>query len=584
MTESVGLKNRKRRKGSGLDFAMGAALGALFFVLVFGVSTLDVTYDGWIYAGYMEQDILQSYAGWMYFREAPWAWPLTVAENISIPLGVSIAYTDSIPLVAVVLKVFSPLLPATFQYFGWYNLLNCMLQGGFAMLLLRRFDLGRVYSIIASLFFVGAPIFVERLFRHSALGSQWIVLAALLCYFTARHREKFPALGFWLLCTFAIGIHGYFVPMVYALLLAALLERVFKEKKILKPAIFMGLCFAGTLVVAYVFGLLTRGGVQYASHYGHYSMNLNALFNPASRNFYADDLTVHWSRILPVLPQNEGQYDGFNYLGFGVLLALSAMLAWGIVRAVLALARGNKTVFGRAWRFVKSHGWLIAILLCLGVFAVSTTAVFNETTLFSFALPEVITRFFASFRSSGRLFWPVAYLLTLTPLVFVGRVMRGRWKIVAVLVLTAVQLFDISGALVEKHQHFAQGPIEYEDEFSDEGWQFLMENYNTVLCLNNAFDYQIAANIIRYNPDVQTNILLANQGNFDEITLGYSEVVDELCRGGPLPDDTLYLTTDKATFEYILVWLHPGACGYEIGRVYVICNPVPDCPLPEYVL
>jgi hypothetical protein len=425
---------------------------------------------------------------------------------------------------------------------------------------------------------------VERLFRHSALGSQWIVLAALLCYFTARYREKFPAFGFWLLCTFAISIHGYFVPMVYALLLAALLERIFKEKKILKPAIFMGLCFAGTLVVAYVFGLLTRGGVQYASHYGHYSMNLNALFNPASRNFYAEDLTVHWSRILSVLPQNEGQYDGFNYLGFGILLALLAMLFYGVARVVLALVRGDKAVFGRAWNFVKSHAWLILVLLCLGVFAVSMAAVFNQTTLFSFALPEVITRFFASFRSSGRLFWPVTYMLTLAPLVFMGRVMRGRWKMAAVTLLAVVHLFDMSGALAEKHRHFARGSIEYEDEFSGEGWQFLMENYDRVLCLNNAFDYQIAANIIRYNPDMKTNILLANQGNFDEITLGYSEVVDELCRGGPLSDGTLYLTTDKATFEYVLVWLSPGACGYEIGRVYVICNPASGCPLPEYRL
>ncbi len=148
-----GALTRLRRAAAGTPgaFLLGAALGIVVFLLLYGPSTLDVTYDSWIYNGYVEEDIIQRYAGWLYYRAAPWSWPLTVAENLSQPYGASIVFTDSLPLAAAFFKLLGPLLPATFQYFGWINLLNFALQGSFAVLLVRRFGLGRWYSLAAAL-------------------------------------------------------------------------------------------------------------------------------------------------------------------------------------------------------------------------------------------------------------------------------------------------------------------------------------------------------------------------------------------------------------------------------------------------
>lgn len=570
----------KKREYKGLDFATGAVLGILFFVVVYGVSTLNVTYDGWIYSGYIEEDVIQSYAGWMYYRNADWSWPLTVADNLGAPQGTSIIFTDSIPLVAIVCKLLSPLLPPVFQYFGWYNLLNCALQGGFSMLLLRRFSLGRVYSGVASVFFIVAPIFVERLFRHSALGSQWLILAALLCYFTARREEKFPAVGFWLLCAFCIGIHTYFMPVIYALLLAALLERVFREKKVLKPALFLLACFAGTIALGWVLGIFVGGAGHGVSEYGHYSMNLNAPVNPSSFDFYARDRVLGWSRVLPALPQRNGQYDGFNYLGLGVLLADAALLVYGIVRGVRAAVKKETEVWRRAWGFVKSHIWLLGVLLCLSLFAVSNTVVWGGRVLFTYWVPNIALRFFVLFRSSGRLFWVVTYLLTLAPLVFLGQRVRGNWKLAVVAVLLAVQLFDVSGTLAQKHRHFAAGPLVHEDVYTDEGWRFLMENYDEVLCLDDMFDYRLAAGIIRYNPQVRTNILLANQGDFAQVWAARDGLKAYIISGQPLEDGVLYLCTE-GTFHEAMQGAHEDVRGYRVGEYYALGNPAPGCPLPE---
>lgn len=50
--------------------------------------------------------------------------------------------------------------------------------------------------------------------------------------------------------------------------------------------------------------------------YGFYSMNLNAIINPTSCGAYS------WSNLLKTRPQILGNYDGFNYLGFGIIFAL----------------------------------------------------------------------------------------------------------------------------------------------------------------------------------------------------------------------------------------------------------------------
>ena len=46
-------------------FLLGGLLGVLAFLLVFGVSPLDVTNDAFCRGGYIGKDIQQHYAGWL---------------------------------------------------------------------------------------------------------------------------------------------------------------------------------------------------------------------------------------------------------------------------------------------------------------------------------------------------------------------------------------------------------------------------------------------------------------------------------------------------------------------------------------
>lgn len=571
-----------KRKGTLLDFLLGVLLGILAFWLIYGFSTLNVQYDSWIFAGYIEQDIIQSYGGWLYFRHAPWTWPLTVAENISVPIGMSIAFTDSIPLVSVVLKCFSSILPATFQFFGWYNLFNFMLVGGFSVLLIRGFKFGRIYSLLASVLFVCAPIFLERIFRHNALASQWLVIAALWLYFKSRReKERFPVFGFTLLCTLAVGIHTYFLPMVYAIFFAALVYQVLKKKKFLWYVLYLGISFVPVILLAYALGILTRGGGGSAFGFGYYSMNVNALANPISFDWYDASERMSWSRFVPALPQNQSQYDGFSYAGLGILFALVVMIIYAVVRIIIDVKTKRKDKLRWGFTYVKSHIGLLFVCVCLTVFAFSNIVVLNQTTLFTVPLPEFVLVFCGIFRASGRLFWVCCYLLTTAVVVFVGRVIKPKWRIGALLFVVVVQLADISGTLVKKHEYFSNGPVVVENEFSSDGWKFLAQNYDTVYYLRNMFDYNLTVSFIRYNPNVKTNALLANRGAFETVQAEYETLLAQLVVGEPIENGVLYVCDTQELYDVVMQYAHPSVRGYQIGQYYFLGNHVEGNPLEE---
>ena len=366
---------------NGRLFLGGALLGVLVFVLVFGVSTLDVTNDAFCRGGYIEKDIQQHYAGWLFYRQSSAGWPLCIARGINYPDGLSVAYTDSIPLVAALLKPVANLVGGTFQYMGWFTLVCFALQGGFGALLAGLFLPGCAAPLAADLPFVTSPVLFERVFRHTSLGAQFFVLAALYFYFAARRKGQYASRGLFALNVLAVGIHPYFLPMTYAITLALLLEYALHNRQLAGPGLYLAANFGGTALLGWALGLLygsaSSGG---QALYGYFCMNLNALWNPVGVN------GVLYSRVLPTQNQVYGNYDAFAYLGLGVLIALPI--------AVVLLRRQLGGMLRRHW----------ALAFCcavLTVFAISNVITANGATLATLPLPASLIKLFSIFRSSG---------------------------------------------------------------------------------------------------------------------------------------------------------------------------------------
>ena len=105
-------------------------------------------------------------------------------------------------------------------------------------------------------------------------------------------------------------------------------EHLWRSRKPLQPALLLGGTCAAGVGNALLLGTLGNGYSSSRDGYGFYSMNLNAVFNPDSLGGYT------WSHLLPKRAHLYGQYDGFNYLGLGVLALLAVMAVVSAVTAV----------------------------------------------------------------------------------------------------------------------------------------------------------------------------------------------------------------------------------------------------------
>lgn len=109
-----------RRAQAGLPpaaYLLALAIGCAFVAWLFPASRLFPAHPlGLAFSG----DEAQHVIGQRYFIRDAWRWPLLAVRRLNAPEGVNIAYTDSIPLLALTLKLARGWLPDGFTLTeGW---------------------------------------------------------------------------------------------------------------------------------------------------------------------------------------------------------------------------------------------------------------------------------------------------------------------------------------------------------------------------------------------------------------------------------------------------------------------------------
>ncbi len=152
-----------------------AALGGLgWFLWLGGGEALRPTHFDWL----MREDWAMNAVGWLFFRNAPWEFPLGSLPNHFHPYGTSVALTDSIPWAAVLLKPLSGLLPVDFQYIGPRMGLSFALMGYFGARLVETVSPRAVHQVLGGVLLALAPVMGAR-FVHPALCTHWLLVALL---------------------------------------------------------------------------------------------------------------------------------------------------------------------------------------------------------------------------------------------------------------------------------------------------------------------------------------------------------------------------------------------------------------------
>ena len=432
----------------------GALIGAGFLVWLTGTRPLAPTEIEWV----MKGDWVPHYFGWHFFRTEPWHWPPGSIHGYYAPLGTSVGLTDSIPLAAYLLKPVEPWLPAAFQYLGLWLLLCYALQGALAARLVSRWSPSPIVQALGAALFVLVPTLLARV-GHAALCAHWLILWALLLASRPPAR-RFPAAHWALLGLVAGMTQPYLAAMVLPILAVAALTG--SPVPIGPRGAAMAAAVGATVTGWWLSGLfvLQGEGSLASGGLGYYSMNLLGPVSP-----------LGWSRVLPDLPiAGEGQaYEGFQYLGLGnlLLIAAAAWLAW-TRRRVAASGGASATV---AWTPA-----MVGICLLMTAFAVSPRITFGSDVLVdlsgSWSAP------LAAFRSSGRFFWPLAYLALTWAVATVATRLPRTIAIGAMSAAVLIQAVDLH-AIHEDRRRTARDPAFYAwaNPFSSVRWSAIVPHY-----------------------------------------------------------------------------------------------------------
>lgn len=408
-----------------LFYLAAAAIPVAIFLYYFHWQILIPTNARWTLQGDWGANVI----GWNALRHDGWRWPLGSTELVAWPHGVAVTYTDSNPLVSLLLKPFAAILPTPFQFIGPWLFGCILLQFFVGYALLRHAAEDRWLRLLGATLLTLAPTLINRI-GHANLCAHWTILAALHVYLNVRSEGR-RDLGFAVILLLSALIHPYFLLMNGAIWGSDVLRRAWPRLRLFALQGLGALALRSAAVAAApVAALWATGAVGgyrgEAGGFGYYSMALDALINPAVPGY---------SRFLPVAPQGGGQvFEGFQYLGAGLLLLVAAAAV-----AAIAAPAARRRLRGMAWL-----AWLAPALLALTALALSDHVQLHGCDVAQVGYDWIPFHLTSTFRASGRLFWPCAYVLILAALELVFALRRGVAFGLG-LAAVALQLLDLPG-------------------------------------------------------------------------------------------------------------------------------------------
>ena len=398
-----------------LGYGWALAVGVVFVLSVFPHDLLRL---GVVPDAQLSGDVAQHVAGQRAFLQDSWHWPLLRTTMLDWPGGLSVAMTDSNPLVALPLKLVARWLPAGFSAVQLWLAFCYLAQPVAAVFALRSAGERRLVPAVAvSLFAIAMP---SLLFRHphSALSSHFVLLLALGAYW----RGVRGAAGrTWLPPALQVAsflIHPYLAAMVAAVLLAAPATLALRwDRRWARACLPVLGGFALTAAVAWCLGY---GAATPTGGFGEASMNALSPIFPAQSFYFGHGLSV--------LDATGTQYEGYQFLGPGLL----ALLGFAVVACF----------FSTRVRFLRRHFGLALACLALTALALSSVVYVGTHKVLDLGrVPPVLHQL----RASGRLFWPVAYVLLVGSVAAVARVAPRPVAWVVLLGCAMLQLLDARG-------------------------------------------------------------------------------------------------------------------------------------------
>jgi len=475
-------------------FLIITSISFCFYLL--GPNYISPLNSEWLFSG----DLSTYQLGWQFFKLDEWRFPLGINPNYGIYLNSSVVFSDSLPLVAIFFKIFKNFLPSEFQYFSIWILVCVYLQLFFSFKIIYKITNNLLYSAISSLFFGIATIFIHRSGIHLSLFGQWIILSFF--YVELLDKNKFYYKN--LIILLSTTIHFYFTII---LLIIFFIEKVidyFRNKKLIKSILIQtSIILFSSLFLMYIIGYFSLNlddGLGWG--YGYYNFNLNSFFNPVGQTNISE---VIWSNFLAKREFQNGQIEGFSYLGVSGFIFLIIFLF---------------NMFNKRNNIIYSNIKIFTICVIFLILSTSNNIYFDQTSIINIPLNKFFYAIASIIRASGRLIWPIYYLIFIVGIIFIYQNFQKKISLLIILILLLVQIVDISKGLNQYKLGKQYDQKNNQIFVKDKIWKGLSSNYEQIRLLepqNQSKIYYLLSKTLFEEKFLKTDIVYLARANRQKI-------------------------------------------------------------------
>ncbi len=390
-------------------------ISLLITILILGIQNLSITNTSWLGAHDASTDIIS----WKFFRDDVWRFPLGSNPNYGMNLGSGIAYSGSVPIMALIFKLLKFLFPDEFHYFNLWIFLCFFLSGYISFLIIKSKTQNNFFSLIGSLFFIISPILINRLGFHLSLCAHWLILMGL--YLEIKKNFRYKEIYWTLLICVSCLVHFYFTVMLLIIYFSFLIKDF---KKIYIKKIFI--LFTSLILIMFIIGYFhVPFSDALAYGYGNYSLDLASFF--LNKSSIVND-SIDWSRFLN--NKTDIRSEGFGYLGLGGIIFFSYLIFIFLNNFKNVLKNKN---------FIP---YLFLTLLCFLISISNKVYLFNNL-IFQIEIPNIIYGMLSIVRASGRIIWPIYYLVFLIAIFAIYRNFSKKKSIMILIILFIIQITDL---------------------------------------------------------------------------------------------------------------------------------------------
>ena len=486
-----------------------------------GFRLIDPRKNGWLSDGDGTSEI-----SWEFFRRTPIIqFPLGVNPDYGLEISSSVALDGQIPLLSLLLHPFSNFLPERFQYFGLFLIITFALNYMVAKKIFLHLKLSNIQAIISSVILASSPVILNRFIvnTHYSLTSGWIIFIGILLIL--RKDLRFSS---WIyVFILSVLIHMYYFPFLIVIYLLSIIIdspnwniRYQNLKSLIYVLIATGLVM---YLVGYFYGRASSKDVGY----GFFRSTLASLFDSSG-----------WSILLPDLPETEGSYEGFAFLGIPTLF---------IIIVNILLTKKPKIL-----KIESSFVSLWAASIILFLFSLSNNIAFSNNEIFSIPIFENLSFITSTFRSTGRFSWLIVFIFVIYSIYVLSQRIQSKFLTIILSVALVIGIFDYYPKITsEKSRKFQ---LTYNSKLTNAAWHSISECYTKIRVypptpdVENYYDFVNIA----LSQEIAINTGRWSRINQAAVSSSYDLMHKEF-KTGKYRDDSFYVFTnaDYVSPEYV---------------------------------